>query len=103
MHALIKKDDYLKGIKLSLLPCIINTGHLILVIFSSLLKRYFTKLPKNFPNILIATSLIDVKGDIKISNPKGLFLARKVAGPEPIDLPKTKILLHYTPFLIKKS
>ena len=51
----------------------------------------------NDPTIVYATSLIDLKGDIKITAPGALTLPTKVAILHPIDLPMRTISLYYMP------
>ena len=62
---------------------------------------YLTNKPKNFPTTYFANSLIEVYGLIKTNNPTCFWLAKKVAGPDPIDLPKIIMLSGFIYFYIK--
>jgi len=52
---------------------------------------------KKLPTLSFAASFIDRKAEIKIKAPILLRLAIYVAGPEPRDLPNTKIFFLFTP------
>ncbi len=45
----------------------------------------------NFPIIYFTMSLIEVYGDISMSDPGLYYEARWIAAPDPIDLPNTKM------------
>jgi hypothetical protein len=48
------------------------------------------------PKIVLAVSLIDLNGDIKIIPPGFLFAAKYTAGPDPIDRPHATMSLGLT-------
>jgi hypothetical protein len=63
-------------------------------LFVSLMRSIFLNLSamaklKNHPTKSFATSLIDLKGDMRMRAAGFLWLATYVAGDDPIDLPKT--------------
>ena len=62
-------------------------GHLTFRILASLSNRWLTRLEAMLPKLYLATHFSDVNGEIRTSAPQGCWVAKWVAGPDPIDRP----------------